>query len=61
MAGTHNGNTLQSDPQSEDATQDEEILTGKDDIAPDDGAEPSGPDKIGLINYWPYNLIYMKD
>ena len=45
MARTH------LDPQSNEGTQDEDILTGDDDIVPDDGEEPLGPDKIGFYTF----------
>ena len=37
---------LSNDTQSDGNTLDEDILIGDDDIVPDDGEEPLGPDKI---------------
>ena len=51
MVGTHDDNTLPNDAQSKEDTQDEDILKGEDDIAPDDGAELLGPDKIGFYTF----------
>ena len=45
MAGTHYDNRLPNDTQSDEDTQDEDILIGDEDIVPDDGEEPLGPDK----------------
>ena len=44
-ARTHNGNRLPNDTQSDGDTQDEDIIIGDEDIVPDDGEEPLGPDK----------------
>ena len=49
---THDGNRSPNDPQSDEDTQDEDILTGDDDIVPDDGTEPLGPDKIGFYTFF---------
>ena len=38
-------------PQSDEGTQDEDILTGDNDIVPDDGEEPLGLDKIGFYTF----------
>ena len=48
-ARTHNDNMLPNDTQSDGNTQDEDILIGDEDIVPDDGDEPLGPDKIGFF------------
>ena len=48
MARTHDANSALNDPQTDDGTQDKDILTGDNDTVPDDGKEPLGPDKIGL-------------
>ena len=45
-ARTHSDNRLPNDTQSDEDTQDEDILTGDEDIVPDDGEEHLGPDKI---------------
>ena len=50
---------MESDPQSDEVTQDEDISTGEDDIVRDDGEEPSGPDKIGFEVPWVHNT-YMQ-
>ena len=52
MARTHDANSALNDPQTDEGTQDEDILTGDDDIVPDDGEEPFGPDKIGLYTFF---------
>ena len=52
MARTHLDNSTLNDPQSDEGTQDEDILTGNDDIVPDDGEEPLGPDKIGFYTFF---------
>ena len=52
MARTHLDNSTLNDPQSDKGTQDEDILTGDDEIAPDDGEEPLGPDKIGFYTFF---------
>ena len=44
-------NTL-IDPQSDEGTQDEDILTDDNDMVPDDGEEPLGPDKIGFYTFF---------
>ena len=44
-------NTL-NDPQSDEGTQDEDILTGDSDMVPDDAEEPLGPDKIGFYTFF---------
>ena len=43
---------LPHDTQSEGDTQDEDILIWDEDIDPDDGEEPLGPDKIGLYTFF---------
>ena len=56
---THNDNRLPNDTQSDGDAQDEDILIRNEDIVPDDGEEPLGPDKIrdnayhytGTFNY----------
>ena len=52
MARTQNDNRLPNDTQSDGDTQDEDILTGDEDIVPDDGEEPLGPDKIGFYTFF---------
>ena len=52
MARTHDDNSALNDPQTDEGTQDEDILNGDDDIVPDDGEEPLGPDKIGLYTFF---------
>ena len=52
MARTHDDNSALNDPQTDKGTQDKDILTGDDDIVPDDGEEPVGPDKIGLYTFF---------
>ena len=49
---THNDNMLPHDTQSNGDTQDEDILIGDEDIVPDDGEEPLGPDKIGFYTFF---------
>ena len=49
---THNDNRLPNDPQSDGDTQDEDILIGDEDIIPDDGEEPLGPDRIGFYTFF---------
>ena len=56
MARTHNDYSALNDPQTDQGTQDKDILTGDKDIVPDDGEEPLGPDKIGL-----YTSFFLKD
>ena len=51
MAGTHNDNSALYDPQTDESTQDKDVLIG-DDIVPDDGEKPLGPDKIGLYSFF---------
>ena len=52
MARTHNDNSALNAPQTDEDTQDEDILIGDDDIVPEDGEEPLGPDKIGLYTFF---------
>ena len=52
MARTHDDNSALNDPQSDEDTQDEDILIGDNDIVPDDGEEPLGPDKIGFYTFF---------
>ena len=52
MARTHSHNRLPNDTQSDGDTQDEDILIGDEDIVPDDGEEPLGPDKIGFYTFF---------
>ena len=52
MARTHDANSALNDPQTDEGTQDKDILTGDDDIVPDDGEEPLGPDKIELYTFF---------
>ena len=49
---THNANRLPNDTQSDGDTQDEDILIGDEDIVPDDGEEPLGPDRIGFYTFF---------
>ena len=49
---THDDNRLPNDPQSDRDTQDEDILIGDEDIVPDDGEEPLGPDRIGFYTFF---------
>ena len=44
MARAHDDNSALNNPQSDEDTQDEDILIEDDNIVPDDGEEPSGPD-----------------
>ena len=48
----HDDNRVPNDPQSDEDTQDEDILIGDKDIVPDDGEEPLGPDRIGLYTFF---------
>ena len=52
MARTHDDNSALNDPQSDEDTQDEDILIGDDDIVPDDGEEPLGSDKIEFYTFF---------
>ena len=52
MARTHDDNRALTDPQSDENTQDEDILIGDNDIVPSDGDEPLGPDKIGFYTFF---------
>ena len=52
MARTHDDNRALNKPQSDKDTQDEDILIGADDIVPDDGEEPLGPDKTGFYTFF---------
>ena len=67
MARTHNDNRLPDDTQSDGDTQDEDILIGDEDIVPDDGEDPLGPDKIGFYTLFlkgqgnPPNLMGVDD
>ena len=54
MARTHDDNSALNDPQTGEGLQDEDILTEDDDIVPDDGEEPLGPDKIGLYTLYTF-------
>ena len=51
-ARTHNDNRLPNDTQSDGETQDKDILIGDEDIVPDDGEEPLGPDKTGFYTFF---------
>ena len=51
-ARTHNDNRLSNNTQCDRDTQDEDILIGDEDIVPDDGEEPLGPEKIGLCTFF---------
>ena len=67
MARTHNDNRLPDDTQSNGDTQDKYILMGDDDIVPDDGEDPLGPDKIDFYTFFlkgqgnPLNLMGVED
>ena len=50
-ARTHDDNRLPNDTQSDRDTQDEDILIGEEDIVPDDGEEPLGPDKVFIPSF----------
>ena len=52
MARTHDDNRLPHGTQSNRDTQDEDILIGNEDIVPDDGEDPLGPDKIGFYTFF---------
>ena len=52
MARTHDDNRALNNPQSDEDIQDEDILIGDDNIVPDDGEEPLGPDKIGFYTFF---------
>ena len=52
IARTHNDNSLPQDTQSAGDTQDEDILIGDEDVVPDDGEEPLGPDRIGFYTFF---------
>ena len=43
---------LPNNPQSDGDTQDKDILIGDEDIVPDDGEEPLGPDRIGFYTFF---------
>ena len=52
MARTHDDNSALNDSQTDKGTQDKDILTEDNNIVPDDGEEPLGPDKIGLYTFF---------
>ena len=52
MARTHNDNSTLNDLQSDEDTQDEDILIKDNAIVPDDGEEPLGLDKIGFYTLY---------
>ena len=52
MARRQKENRLLNDPQSDKDTQDEDILIGDEDIVPDDGEEPLGPDRISFYTFF---------
>ena len=52
MARTHDDISALNDPHFDEDTQDEDILIGDDDIVPDNGEEPLGPDKIGFYTFF---------
>ena len=52
MARTHDDNSTLNNPQSDEDTQDEDILIWDDDVVPDDGEEPLGLDKIGFYTFF---------
>ena len=67
MARTHGDNRSPNDTQSDGDNQDEDILIGDEDIVPDDGEDPFGPDKIGFYTFFlkgqgnPTNLMGVDD
>ena len=52
MARTHDDNRSPNDTQSDGDTQDDDILIGDEDIVPDDGKGPLGPDGIGFYTFF---------
>ena len=52
MARTHDDNSALNDPQTDEGTQDKDILTGDNDIVQDDGEESLGPEMIGLYTFF---------
>ena len=52
MARTHDDNSALNDCQTDEDTQDEDILIADNDTVPDDGEESLGPDKIGLYTFF---------
>ena len=52
MARTYDDNRTLNDPQSDEDTQDDDILIGDNNIVPDDGEEPLGPGKIGFYTFF---------
>ena len=52
MPRRHSDNRLPNDPPSDGDTQDEDILIGDEDIVPDNGEEPLGPDRIGFYTFF---------
>ena len=67
MARMHHDYRLPYDTQSDRDTQDEDILIRDEDIVPDDGEDPLGPDKIGFYTFFlegqgnPPNLMGVDD
>ena len=52
MARRHSDNRLSNVPQSDRDTLDKDILIGDQDIVPDDGEEPLGPNRIGFYTFF---------
>ena len=52
IARMHDDNTLPNDILSDGDPQDEDILIRNEDIVPDDGEDPLGPDKIGFYTFF---------
>ena len=52
MPITHLDNSTLNAPQSDEGTQDEDILTGDDDTVPDDGEKPLGSDKTEFYTFF---------
>ena len=52
MTRTHNDSRLPDGTQSGRDIQDEDILTGDEDIVPDDREDPLGPGKIGSSSFF---------
>ena len=67
MARTHDDKRSLNDAQSDGDTQDEDILIGDENIVPDDGEDPLGPDKIDFYTFFlkgqgsPPNLMGVDD
>ena len=67
MARKHSDNRLPNVPQSDRDTLDKDILIGNQDIVPDEGEEPLGPNRIGFYTFFfkgqgnPPNLMGVDD